>query len=224
VREPRRAALGLLHALGDAERTRALALAWFTPSDLAVLERMLDRGVSAPRTTSMGRLFDAVAALAGLRTRTSFEGQAAMQLEFAIDGLDLDSAGAYPLPLGPGSPAVLDWEPLVVALLEDGARGVPLGVRSARFHAALIAAGVAVAQRAGLSRVVLGGGCFQNAVLLEGLRRGLASAGFEVFAPCQVPPHDGGLALGQALVAGAGAEAQRAAVPGRREHVPGHSR
>jgi hydrogenase maturation protein HypF len=222
VREPRRAALGLLHALGDVEPARQLGRAWFEGRELDVLLQMLERRVQAPRTTSIGRLFDAVSALAGLRAQVSFEGQAAMALEFALED-GAGAAGAYPLPLGDGSPAVLDWEPLVRALLQDGARGVPVAVRSARFHAALVEAGLAIARRVGLPHVVLGGGCFQNAALLEGLRGALQGAGFRVYTPVQVPPNDGGLALGQVLVAAATAPGV-APDEGRRARVPGHSR
>ena len=120
-----------------------------------------------------------------------------MRLEFAAD---LDRSEAYPLPVGDGEPAIIDWEPLVRAVLADRAAGVSVGRISARFHNALAELAVVLARRAGLSDVVLSGGCFQNARLAEGLRRRLLDAGFRVHAHRQVPPGDGGIALGQVIV------------------------
>ncbi len=203
AREPRRSALGLLfEILGD--RAAEPAAAWFRPSEISTLLSMLARHVSTPRTSSMGRLFDAVAALCGLPPVISFEGQAAMALEFAAD--ESESA-AYPLPLrpagaegedAPGS-VVIDWEPLVHALLADRAAGVSVGCLSARFHNALADMAVAVAPP-GLP-VVLSGGCFQNALLSDRLRARLSAAGFPVYTHNRVPPGDGGLALGQVFLA-----------------------
>ena len=144
----------------------------------------------------MGRLFDGVAALCGLPPVISFEGQAAMALEFAADG---EAEDAYPLPLGEGTPAVADWEPLVRAVLADRAAAVPVGRISARFHNALAELAVAVARRAAVPRVVLSGGCFQNALLSGRVRRRLLDAGFFVYTHRRVPPGDGGIALGQVL-------------------------
>lgn len=210
-REPRRAALGLLHALGgDAVGTVQSA---FTSGERVVLLRMLDAGVQAPVTTSVGRLFDAVAALLGLCPAPSYEGQAAHAVEVAADGIA--DAEPYPFRLGAGAPAVADWEPLVRALLADRRRGVPVAVCAARFHAALGALAAAWADRAGLRDVVLGGGCFQNARLTAVVRARLESAGFTVHVPRRYPANDGGIALGQAYVARRRAEEE--------SHVPRHS-
>ena len=189
---------------------------------------MLERGLNAPRTTSVGRLFDAVAALAGARVRATFEGQAAMELESAAE--EAPDEPAYPLPLRDGDslplrdgglplrdsdpplrdgdpplrdsqPLVADWEPLVRALLEDRARGAALSVMSARFHGALVDLAVAIARRAGIATVVLGGGCFQNLVLASKIREALTAEGFVVLSASQVPTNDGGLSLGQGWVA-----------------------
>jgi hydrogenase maturation protein HypF len=153
-------------------------------------------------TTSAGRLFDAVAALVGLHPKAGFEGQAAMALEALADPAGRD---AYPFPLVPGAtagaPAILDWGPLLLALLEDGARGIEVSLRSARFHNALVAGIVSAARLAGSSRVALSGGCFQNRFLLERTREQLTAAGFEVLTHRLVPPNDGGIALGQVLAA-----------------------
>ena len=151
---------------------------------------------SSPPTSSMGRLFDAVGALCGLPLRVSFEGQAAMRLEFAADPHEHD---AYPLPLAEGG--VADWEPLVGAVLADRAAGAPLARISARFHNALADLTVAVARRWGGSQVVLSGGCFQNALLTDRAKARLSQAGFNVYTHLQVPPGDGGIALGQLRVA-----------------------
>jgi hydrogenase maturation protein HypF len=196
MRDPSRSALGLLHELFgrgapefiemDAPRARTLLA-------------MLDGAVSCPRTSSMGRLFDAVAALTGVRPRPGYEGQAAMELEFAAEGV-LERA-AYPIALREGEPAIADWEPLVRALQDDRARRIAPGVMAARFHNALVDLAEAIATRAGLARVILSGGCFQNARLLQSVRERLRARRFEVYTPRLFPPSDGGLSLGQLYVA-----------------------
>jgi len=203
VRQPRRSALGLLfeiigdELLGKGGVRRNVAQ-WFSRPELTTLLSMLARGVRTPRTSSMGRLFDAVAAFCGLPAVISFEGQAAMALEFAADSRVRD---AYPLPVSADTPAVADWEPLLRAVLADRAAGVPVGRISARFHNALAEMAAAVAQAAGCNRVVLTGGCFQNALLTERVRTRLLQEGFSVYTHRQVPPNDGGIALGQVYVA-----------------------
>jgi hydrogenase maturation protein HypF len=197
VREPRRSALGLLYELfGDQAVDRAAE--WFKRSEVELLMSLLKRSVQCVRTSSIGRLFDGVAALCGLPAVISFEGQAAMALEFAADERCQE---AYPLPLSEGSPAVADWEPLVRAVLGDRAAGEPVGRISARFHNALAELAVAAARHWGGRDVVLTGGCFQNALLTDRVRQRLLDAGFRVLMHHQVPPGDGGIALGQVLVA-----------------------
>ena len=154
--------------------------------------------MNCPRTSSMGRLFDAVAALCGLPGVISFEGQAAMALEFAADEECLES---YPITLSGGEPAVADWEPLVRGVLADRAAGVPVAIIAARFHNALAEMAVAIAGRTGLTEIVLSGGCFQNFLLARRVRERLIGAGLRVYSHHQVPPGDGGIALGQILAA-----------------------
>ncbi|KFA92183.1 carbamoyltransferase HypF [Archangium violaceum] len=197
LREPRRAALGLLHEVEGAGAVAHLQES-FTAREAEVLVTMLERGLQSPRTTSMGRLFDAVAACSGIRMQAGFEGQAAMALEFAAGA---GEAEPYPLPLGDGTPAVADWEPLLRELLADRKRGVPSPLMAARFHAALAVLAESIAVRVGLPRVVLSGGCFQNLRLLRDVRARLLARGFGVFSPRQYPPNDGGLSLGQVAVA-----------------------
>ncbi|ATB35198.1 hypothetical protein CYFUS_000610 [Cystobacter fuscus] len=197
LREPRRAALGLVHEVRGAGALDSLREC-FTAREGEVLVAMLARGLQSPRTTSMGRLFDAVAALSGIRARAGFEGQAAMALEYAAGE---GEAEPYPLPLGNGAPAVADWEPLLEALLDERKRGVPAPLLAARFHAALAVLAESIAVRVGLPRVVLSGGCFQNPRLLRDVQARLRARGFEVFWPRHYPPNDGGLSLGQVAVA-----------------------
>lgn len=197
LREPRRAALGLLHEVDGAGAVAHLREA-FTAREAEVLVTMLERGLQSPRTTSMGRLFDAVAALSDIRMRAGFEGQAAMALEYAAGE---GEAEPYPLPLRDGAPAVADWESLIRELLADRKRGVPPALMAARFHATLAVLAESIAVRVGLPRVVLSGGCFQNMRLLRDVQTRLRARGFEVFSPRQYPPNDGGLSLGQVAVA-----------------------
>ena len=197
-REPRRSALGLLFELLPSE-IPARAGPWFgdeLASCILVLERRL-----APMCSSVGRLFDAVAALLAVSERATFEGQAAMQLEYLAASAAAD--GAYPLPLVDGQRDLLegDTRVLVEAVLDDLRAGVDRRRIARRFHEALIALGVAIAERAGISDVVLSGGCFQNRLLVDGLESKLERAGFTVYAPAAVPANDGGLSVGQAWLA-----------------------
>ena len=198
VREPRRCALGVLHeAFGDSIFEKASFrrfLAPFEAAELKLLRQALDRGINAPVTTSAGRLFDAVASLAGLRQRSTFEGQAAMELEFAAQ--EFGPAPAYPI-------NGTDWEPMVDAIVMDRLREIPSGEIAARFHQTLVEIIAAVAKMAGVKRVVLTGGCFQNRLLLERTFLRFFESGHELYWHRRVPPNDGGLAVGQVVVAAA---------------------
>ena len=170
-----------------------------------ILLRMVERGVNSPLTSSCGRLFDAVAALVGIRQSVTYEAQAAIELEAAIAGRNENSA--YPLELIPGGGGgwIIETKPMFEALVSDLTRGESASLISRRFHNALIEVFLRLANllrdRTGLERVCLSGGTFQNVSLQEGLATRLAAAGFEVFTQSEVPAGDGGLSLGQALVA-----------------------
>jgi hydrogenase maturation protein HypF len=209
VREPRRAALALLVEIFEEkalDREDLEPVKAFTAGERAVLVQMLARRVNAIVTTSAGRLFDAAASLLGIAQKSSFEGQAAMALEAAAlerSASPENARTAYPFPLVAvaEAPAVLDWEPLVLSLLEEHARCVPVPVVAARFHASLANGILAVAMRCGTPRVALTGGCFQNRLLTELSVSRLQAAGFEVLLHGAVPPNDGGIGLGQVVVA-----------------------
>jgi hydrogenase maturation protein HypF len=203
VHEPRRAAIGLLYeAFGDdAFAIEELApIAEFSPAERKVMRAMLQGGVNAPRTSSIGRLFDGFASLAGLRQITSYEGQTAAEFEWAADGVAAQHPYEFPLVPGPAkdTPWILDWKPALDGMLADRRGGATVGAVSAAFHDGLAAALVAVARQIGEPRVVLTGGCFQNARLTESAVAALRAAGHEPIWHRRVPPNDGGIALGQA--------------------------
>lgn len=202
VKQPRRVALGLLYErFGD----EAFALANLAPlrafaeSELRLLRDMLKRQINSPRTSSAGRLFDAVASLLDIRQELAFEGQAAMQLEFALPNRCGDDA--YPfaiIPAGSESASmVVDWSPMLDALLADIRAGCAAAECSLRFHNGLADAIVAIARRVGEEKVALSGGCFQNRYLCERAIRRLREEGFQPFWHRLVPPNDGGISLGQ---------------------------
>lgn len=215
IKEPRRTAIGMLHEIfGNAifERDDLPPLRSFTISERALLRQMLSKGLNSPLTSSAGRLFDAVASVVGLRQRINFEGQAAMELEFAIE--DERTDGVYPFqvrevveaihesPLQNESPLqIVDWEPMVRDILTDLKRGIPVGTISAKFHNTLVEMILSVAHRIGEKRVVLTGGCFQNRYLTERAVHRLEAEGFRSYWHQRIPPNDGGIALGQIFVA-----------------------
>jgi hydrogenase maturation protein HypF len=177
----------------------------FLSMERGLLRGMLRGGVNAPWTSSAGRLFDAVSALLDIRQTVAFEGQAAMELEFAIDR----AQQIEPYPFALTERGILDWGPMMRAILEDirlaspveDAPGSPVGMIARRFHDTLAEMIVAVARFAEEKIVVLSGGCFQNAYLLEQAVTRLRASGFYVYWPQRIPPNDGGIALGQIMAA-----------------------
>ncbi len=169
-----------------------------------ILLRMMAQEVNAPQTSSCGRLFDAVAALVGLRDVVNYDAQAAIELEMAIAGSD--SEGAYPVDLNLRDGTwILDSKRLFRSIVDDLEQETPVAAISRRFHNGLVLAFKDVAQRlrntSGLNRVCLSGGTFHNVYLLTHLQDALENDGFEVFTQREVPAGDGGLSLGQAIIA-----------------------
>ena len=205
ARQPWRSALGVLEEVYGATLWGLdLPPVRRSAPHASALAALLKLGPCSVKTSSAGRLFDAVAALIGLRQDCSYEAQAAIQLEQVADPRARD---AYPFTLverqaGKSDPAVeVDWRPAVAALMEDLRRGSSREVVAGRFHTTLAVMVCAVAECAGLSRVVLTGGCFQNALLSCLTAQRVRESGFDVFTHSRIPPNDGGLAVGQALVA-----------------------
>jgi hydrogenase maturation protein HypF len=199
----------LAEATGNPQPSPPMPLAdRVDPARWAAVARIAQAGVAAPITTSVGRLCDAIAALCGLRSVVSYEGQAAIELEAVAElaaAADLGERSAYALPFADGQ---LDPRPTILAVMADLAAGASAATVSARFHGALAAATVRacveVAGAANLSLVVLAGGVFQNRLLLEAVARGLQAAGLRVLIPECLPPNDGAIAYGQAAIAAFG--------------------
>jgi len=213
VREPWRmacawsvAALGAGAAAPKSITSAIEADSWSAVSKLAL------SGLASPVTTSIGRLFDAVAALCGVRQTVNYEGQAATELEAACDRSEADGYG-MPLRREDGR-IVLDARETVRGALADAEQGVEAARVAARFHNALVSATTAacieLAIERGLHVVVLSGGSFQNRILLEGVAAGLRRAGLRVLTPERLPANDGGISFGQAAVAAARGRAPHA--------------
>ncbi|HEY9853606.1 MAG TPA: carbamoyltransferase HypF [Leptolyngbyaceae cyanobacterium] len=206
VKEPRRVALGLLYELfGDAvfEMQHLAPIEAFTSSELSVLKQMLAKSVNAPVTSSVGRLFDAIASLVGLPQQISFEGEAAMQLEFALDGITTDIHYEFTIKNGELSnfPVTLDWQPMIIEILDDIKKQIPLAIISAKFHNTLVESIIFVAKQLNISKVLLTGGCFQNKYLTEKAVQRLTQENFHPYWHQRIPPNDGGIALGQIMAA-----------------------
>ncbi len=199
IRQPWRMAAAYLDAEpGHLDVMRRNAERWPT------IVAMARKGVNSPLTSSAGRLFDAAAAILGVRDAINYEGQAAVELEQLADP---GETGAYPAGIETGPPFRARGGDLLHAVVDDLAAGTSAAVIAARFHhgvAALIEAGCLLTrERSGLGTVALSGGVFQNQLLLRGAVRRLEARGFRVLVHSRVPCNDGGISLGQAVVAGA---------------------
>ncbi|HTP12301.1 MAG TPA: carbamoyltransferase HypF [Bacteroidota bacterium] len=202
AKEPRRSALGVLYQMfgPDLFSLRDVApLESFGFAERHILNQMLLQGVNSPWTSSVGRLFDAVASLMGLCQRANFEGQAAMRLEFLTTGTAVDESYPFEVVDSGEAPGLLtvDWRPLVRGILSDLKVPGDLALISVKFHNTLAAIVLAVANNAQMERVVLTGGCFQNVYLTERCVGILREHGFKPYWHQRIPPNDGGISLGQ---------------------------
>jgi hydrogenase maturation protein HypF len=204
IREPWRMAASCLY-LVFGENMQNLDIPLFReidPKKLTFLQDMMAKDINCPRTSSMGRLFDAVAAIIGIRYTVAYEGQAALELEMLADD---GESGSYPFEwLSEDGYQILP-HPIIQGVVRDIENGVSPAVVSARFHRTLICMTAAlcreIRRNSNLNRVALSGGVFQNALLLNGLIRELSTEGFMVFSQSVVPTNDGGISLGQAVCA-----------------------
>jgi hydrogenase maturation protein HypF len=199
IRRPYRTALAQLWTAGVPWDEELPAVAACPPDERRVLLRQLERTINTVPTSSAGRLFDAVASLAGIRHTVSYEAQAAMEMEAIADGDD----GRYPIAMA--EDGTIDSGPLIRAVAADVTAGVGKATVSGRFHESmaqlLVESAQRIRNRTGLDTVALSGGVFQNVRLLGRASELLRDTGFRVLTHRLVPPNDGGLALGQVAAA-----------------------
>lgn len=209
AREPRRVALAVRwETFGPQDCLTGLEEGTEWKEQAQLVMAMLAKQIQSPVTTSMGRLFDAVASMLGLCQVASFEGQAAMALEHEVIRASASVHGeddTYPIPLVAQNETprrwIADWRQMIELIAGDLSHGIERSRIAFRFHRALAELIGQVAERVGVRQVVLTGGCFQNGLLADLARERLESAGFVVLTHREVPPNDGGLALGQAIIA-----------------------
>ena len=211
IREPWRMALA---HLADAGVDRAIRWEGVCAKARAGVLRQIERRFNAPMTSSVGRLFDAVSALVGLRHFVSYEGQAAIELEGLAAGVS--DSGLYPFEIVSGPSLVIDTRPLIAAAAEDARKGCAAGLIGRRFHSTMVEiiaqVCVRLAEQTGRTAVVLSGGVFMNALLTSETVARLRHDGFRVYRHERVPTNDGGLCLGQLAIAAAWRES--GVVPG----------
>jgi len=214
VKQPWRIALGLLaDACGEAvwNLPHLPPLQGHSPAEIKAFKTILDRRINTPLTSSMGRLFDAIASLLGLCQSMTYEGEAAMRLEFAAT--TTDAIEHYPFAIIPthnpkfslNLPLQIDPYPIFIAILKEIEAGVPTGIIAAKFHQTVVEMAVAIvrslSQQLPTQNIVLSGGCFQNRYLLSQLRDYLENLGYKVYTARGIPSNDGGLAVGQIYAA-----------------------
>ncbi len=166
----------------------------FTSAEIGILLNMLSKKINSPVTSSAGRLFDAVSSLLGICDRTNYEGQAAMMLEFAAD---LNENGSYPFEIKESDKLIIDWQPIIISIINDIRKDVKPSIISTKFHNTLSQVILEIAKKSGMKKVILSGGCFQNALLTERTISLLQENNYKVYWHQRIPPNDGGIALGQ---------------------------
>lgn len=197
VREPRRSALGLLYEMyGSSAFNYPVIHNNFEQKEISVLEKMLANKTNCPLTSSVGRLFDAVASILDINQIINFEGQAAMNLEFAASS---NEKGVYNYYIYHNDFITIDWQPIIEEILLDSNSGMNNSIISAKFHNTLTEIIHEIAKSVNEDKIVLSGGCFQNVYLLEEVINKLETNDFNVYWHQRVPTNDGGIAFGQII-------------------------
>lgn len=202
IKEPRRSALGVLYEIyGDNifEQLSIPLLKNFSTSELKILKTMFAKHINCPTTSSAGRLFDAVSALIGVKNSSAFEGQAAMMLEFAAASSNEENS--YTFGIHKKELYEIDWQLMIEEILDDVRNNLLQEDIAKKFHNTMAQIIFKIAQMISEKRVVMSGGCFQNAILLEETIKLLENTGFKPYWHQRVPPNDGGISLGQAVIA-----------------------
>ncbi len=200
VKEPRRSAIGLLFKIYGKNlfNMELSILDQFSKKEIIILKQMLIKQINCPQTSSAGRLFDSVSALLNLKSKCNFEGQAAMMLEYAAD---INEKGYYPFEITGHDFYIIDWQQMIEKILIEIKNKINRNIIAAKFHNTLVEIICQTVAKAGLKKVVLSGGCFQNAILLSGTIKRLQENNYKVYRHQRIPPNDGGISLGQVVIA-----------------------
>ncbi len=197
IKETRRSALGVLYEIygnGVFNDFKYLIEDKFNHSELTLISNMLEGNINSPETSSAGRLFDAVSSLLNISQITTYEGKSAMMLEFsAKKGIE----DQYPFRIVEKDMFIIDWEIMIISMLGDIEAGLDKSIIAAKFHNTMAQTIIEIAEIVGKERVVLSGGCFQNAYLLEKSIELLSKKGFKAYRHQRIPTNDGGISLGQ---------------------------
>lgn len=198
VKDTRRSLSGILYEIFGNDIPFSKLNSAASENDLRLFTQMLNKNLNCFATTSAGRIFDAVSSLLNICGKSSYEGQAAMMLEFVADKKILTH---YDFAIKNNTTLILDWQPMFEQMLNDIVRGLEVSVVSAKFHNTLVEIIISLSRRVGLKDVVLTGGCFQNVFLLERTIERLIEEGFNPYWNKSVPTNDGGISFGQAVFA-----------------------
>jgi hydrogenase maturation protein HypF len=199
IKEPRRIAAGMLYEMSGKEifgTDNLLSIQSLTCEEKEIIAQMLEKKLNSYYTSSAGRIFDAVASILGICQFTRFEGQAAMELEFAADGAKTDDLFSYTINKHESS-YIIDWAPLINNILKGINNKIPTKIMAAMFHNTMAEIIVEIAKLCGQKQIALSGGCFQNKYLTEKSIRRLMDEGFTPYWHQRIPPNDGGIAVGQ---------------------------
>ena len=196
VKEPKRSAVGLLFEIFGIKlfEEKIEFINNFSEHEKKILLQMLKNKINTPLTSSVGRLFDAVGFLTGIKQTATYEGEAAMMLEFAAA---LNISDCYPFDILPGEILIIDWQKMIETILNEMKNKTSSKIISAKFHNTLVEIICSVAEKLHEDKIVLSGGVFQNAYLLEHTVRGLRTKGFKPYWHQRIPTNDGGISLGQ---------------------------
>jgi len=201
IKESRRSAIGVLYELfgpevfNDVTQFEEMK---FSSNELEIIKSMLDKKINSPKTSSVGRLFDAVSSLIGISHKSNYEGQSAMKLEFIVDK---NESGKYPFKIIEKDKLIIDWQEMIESIIENKKRGIDISKISTKFHNSLAEILLQISNIVGEEKIVLSGGCFQNLYLTEITVNLLESNNYKVYIHQRIPPNDGGIALGQIAAA-----------------------
>jgi hydrogenase maturation protein HypF len=195
IRDPKRTALGLLYKINEGKTFEHQL--WSFYSDRELMQTALDKRINCPECTSVGRLFDGIAALLGGCYESTFEGEAAMWLQYIAGTLDGDDSYRFAII----DDSVIDWRIMVRQILLDIEGGVSQSIVARKFHRTLVNIVVTMAEIVGIPTVMLTGGCFQNSLLLEATVHALRGQGYDPYWHKDTPSNDGGISIGQIIAA-----------------------